>query len=797
MKNKLSVPTFIFILGFIWYTFYSSMPQQISGSDTPTQEFSTIRALEHVKKIATAPHYIGSYAHEDTKNYIIDQLKKIGLSPEIQEGFAVSDRGSMSKPQNIIAKIKGTTKGKALLLLSHYDSSPHSSYGASDAGSGVATILEGVRAFLAQNKTPKNDIIICITDGEELGLNGAGLFVSEHPWAKDIGLVLNFEARGSGGTSYMLMETNSKNGKLIEEFSRANPTYPVTNSLAYSIYKLLPNDTDLTVFRKQGNISGYNFAFIDDFFDYHSANDTWDNLDLNTLQHQGSYLMPLLNYFSNSDITNLTSKEDFIYFNSPVFNIIKYPFSWIFPLLVMAILLYIGLIIYGGATYRITFAAVKRGFFSCSLSYIIASILGFCLWKIIFFIFPHYNDILHGFPYNGYYYIAATVFLSVATFFIIYRKMDAEKQLPAIMIAPLLFWIVICGAAAFFLPGASYFIIPVFFSLLSLFVLIRQKKPYSLLMVLLSLPSIYILTPFITNFPVALGIRAIFLSSLLTVLLCSFLLPVLGFYKHKKILGITAFILAFLCLLIAHFKAGFNDERQKPNSLVYIMNNDENKAYWASYDYTLDHWSRNYINPTANLRESWGQNALESAYSNLFQYINEAPVKQFTSVTVETTFDSIQGNIRHLDICIRPQRAINRMDLFLQKSFNFETLRANGVTPTDKMHTDGKIYNVFTKRHDNRLLTYHIRNKEPLELNMQFHKDSVPELVIYESSYDLLTHDLFSIPERSPAMIPKPFFINDAIMTKKTIRLVYQEKKTDSTTMTLVTPPETTTTANE
>jgi len=32
--------------------------------------------------------------------------------------------------------------------------------GASDAASGVTTILESIRAFLAKNKTPKNDIIV-------------------------------------------------------------------------------------------------------------------------------------------------------------------------------------------------------------------------------------------------------------------------------------------------------------------------------------------------------------------------------------------------------------------------------------------------------------------------------------------------------------------------------------------------------------------------------------------------------------------------------------------------------------
>jgi hypothetical protein len=31
---------------------------------------------------------------------------------------------------------------------------------------------------------------------------------AKHNWAKEVGLVLNFEARGTSGPSYMLMETN-------------------------------------------------------------------------------------------------------------------------------------------------------------------------------------------------------------------------------------------------------------------------------------------------------------------------------------------------------------------------------------------------------------------------------------------------------------------------------------------------------------------------------------------------------------------------------------------------------------
>ena len=48
---------------------------------------------------------------------------------------------------------------------------------------------------------------------------------------KDIGLVLNFEARGSGGPSYMLLETNGGNKNLIKSFSEAKTKIESLTSL--------------------------------------------------------------------------------------------------------------------------------------------------------------------------------------------------------------------------------------------------------------------------------------------------------------------------------------------------------------------------------------------------------------------------------------------------------------------------------------------------------------------------------------------------------------------------------------
>ena len=279
-KNYTSFYSLLVLLAFLFGIYYYMMPQNYDQNEALLSKFSTKRALEKVKAMTVEPHYVGSKNHEVVAQYLQKELRILGLETSIQEGFTLSDWGNLTKSKNILARIKGNdTASKAVVLLSHYDSAPHSfSKGASDDASGVATILESVRAFLHNKTKHKNDIIILFTDAEELGLNGAALFVTEHKWAKEVGMVLNFEARGSSGPSYMLMETNAGNAKMVDAFCEGKSKFPVTNSLMYSIYKMLPNDTDLTVFREEGKIQGYNFAFIDNHFNYHTVQDTYENL---------------------------------------------------------------------------------------------------------------------------------------------------------------------------------------------------------------------------------------------------------------------------------------------------------------------------------------------------------------------------------------------------------------------------------------------------------------------------------------------------------------------------------------
>ncbi|MES2804755.1 MAG: M28 family peptidase [Bacteroidota bacterium] len=739
------------------------MPHWTSDEEGSLSEFSTKRALNQVEAISKQPHYVGSKEHEVVANYLVKELNKLGLETSVQEGYTLSDWGNLVQSKNILARIKGTSNSKALLLLSHYDSAPHSySKGASDAGSGVATILESVRAFLYSKTPHKNDIIILFSDAEELGLNGAALFVTKHHWAKEIGLVLNFEARGSSGPSYMLMETNKGNAGLVKEFAAAKATFPVSNSLMYSIYKMLPNDTDLTVFREQGNIQGYNFAFIDDHFNYHTAQDDINHLNKNTLAHQGTYLMPLLNYFSNADLNTTQASEDYVYFTIP-YTFISYPFSWVLPMVVIALVLFIFLLFLGIAKRILSFREIGRGFIPFLGSLIVTGLITFFGWKGLLAVYPQYNDLLNGFTYNGHAYIAAFVLLALAISLVFYNRFSAKKVTMNHYVAPLFIWIVINGALAFSLQGAGFLIIPVYFGLFLFAAFIITQKSRKILSLIFSIPALIIIAPFIQMFPVGLGLKVLFGSAILTVLTFTLLLPVFGTFAKKGIWSLVFFVLAIGFFAKAHSESGYEYGKAKSNSLLYVYDADTDKANWVTYDTNLDSWTKSYLGENPKDASILNETPLFSKYNSGFTYAAEAPKKDILKPSIVFLEDRIVGNQRYLRIKISPNRNVNRYDIFANEKMAIHNFKANGVTTLGQK-------NSLYQRKGKKILSYYVVGNAPLEMQFSVNSSTVFDMELMESSFDLMTNPLFGIAKRENWMMPTPFVLNDAVVIKQKIK---------------------------
>jgi hypothetical protein len=762
-KNSATLVSILFISGVIFWVFYAMMPQSVSKVEGTLSEFSTQRALNKLAIITKEPHYVGSENHKVVADFLVKELENLGLETSIQEGYTLTDWGNLVKSKNILARIKGTANTKALLLLSHYDSAPHSkSLGASDDGSGIVTILEGVRAFLHNNSKPKNDIIILFSDAEELGLNGAALFVTEHHWAKEVGLVINFEARGTSGPSYMLMEVNKGNAALVQNFADAKSKFPVSNSLMYSIYKMLPNDTDLTVFREEGQIQGLNFAFIDSHYNYHTAQDNLANLSPESLEHHGTYLMSLLQYFGSTDLRTLASSDDEVYFNTPL-KFVHYPFDWNFPLFGLVLTLFLAFIFIGIGKRILYVLDMLRGFIPLLGSVLVSGIIGFFGWKLLLLIYPQYLDILHGFTYNGHDYIYAFSALALMVSFFFYRNYRTSSQLMNGSVAPLFLWIIINFLIVIYLPGGSFFIIPVFGMLLSFGFFIVTQRTNFMLNLLFSIPAFVLFLPFVVTLPVGLGLKMIVGSTLLIALVVGLLLPVFGALKGKNGWAIASFLVALGFLANAHLKSGYTDEQAKPNSLLYVLNQDTNTAVWATYDKNLDEWTKKYLGNLPKQADPTTDLPLFSKYNSAFTFTSKTDVKPLAGPSIEFIKDTMVNARKKYVITITPNRKVNRYDVFANENMDFYNLKANGVSLVGWK-------NAKYRRNGKKILSYYVVDNAPLELSFTVDASTKLDMELLESSFDLLENKQFSVPKRASWMIPTPFVLNDAVVLRQKIK---------------------------
>ncbi len=228
------------------------------------------------------PHPVGSAADAVVRDKIVKILSDLGYQPQIQTGFACDEWGDCGAVKNVVARIDGSGIPGAVLLSAHYDSVP-AGPGASDDGAGTVEVLEIARVLKAH--TPlRHPVIILLNEGEEAGLLGAKAFVEAHPWAREVKAAVNLDNRGTSGAAVMF-ETGEANDWAVRIYDTAM-SRPSSDSITYLAYKLLPNDTDFTVYKAAG-YQGLNFAFIGSVKNYHTPHDNFANADPGSIQSEG------------------------------------------------------------------------------------------------------------------------------------------------------------------------------------------------------------------------------------------------------------------------------------------------------------------------------------------------------------------------------------------------------------------------------------------------------------------------------------------------------------------------------
>lgn len=506
--------------------------------------FSTEIAKEHIKEISREVHSIQQpEALGRVREYIVNELKELGLEPEIFTYEDVeSSKGGIYDINNIYAKIDGKNgeDGSYIMLASHYDSSPKKrsgedgeSKGAADAGYGVSTILEIVRVIKESGQDLENGIKILITDGEEMGLMGAKEEMNNNfGLYENVNFVVNLEARGIKGPALMF-ETSSNNKKVIDLYKKAN--LPVSYSLASDVYNKMPNGSDFTEFKNAG-LAGINFAVLNDLDYYHTQNDNYDNISDTSIQHYGEQVLPVVQeYIYNSkygQANYFESNENSIFFTllpnmfinySSLIATILAVLSLIALLLIMRRLkINVKLVVKWTTVW--TGLALAVAAIGVAVSYIISMVTGI-EFKITYMPRVTGADLIA---------LAAVVLISILVAILSKKLARNREDFEAMLYGGLWFNEILLVIFMIALPGGSYlFLWPVIMTLASL--LLSRKLRNKNMMIISIMFIIVMYVPVIYNIYIALTIGALGVVMLLALMALSTVVPLaINIYSEEE-----------------------------------------------------------------------------------------------------------------------------------------------------------------------------------------------------------------------------------------------------------------------
>jgi Peptidase family M28 len=754
----------LILAGVICFTAYRLNAPAAVSANVPPGAFSSGRAMVHVQNIAQKPHPMGSAEHAAVRDYIVKELTALGVKPEVQKATVVSESSDMpviaGSVENIIARLNGSNNTKAVMLTGHYDSVP-TGPGASDDSTAVASMLETLRALKA-GPPLKNDVVFVFADGEEIALLGAQAIVDDPQSVPAIGLVLNFEARGSSGPSLMY-ETSEGNQRLIEEFAKAVPR-PLANSLLFEIYKRLPNDTDFSVYKRAG-LPGLNFAYVDQSTHYHTQLDNVGTVSENSLQHHGSYALALTRHFGNLDLP-ATSNGNAVYFDVLSLFVVRYPVSIVVPLTVLVVALFAAVIVLGFRRKRLTLSGIAFGFIALLLSMVGSGLAVSLVWRVGGLFQAEYRAMTYGEVYNSRLYLFAFVALTLAITSSLYLLFGRKRSVADLWMGALLWWLVFLLLTTFGLQGGTYlFTWPLLFSLFSLLILFirkpeetRSRKQLAILLVG-TIPAVVLFIPVIQIMFVGLTVSSSAMVMVVVALLLGLLVPHLNLISsmNKWLLPAASSGICVVFLISAVFTSHFDAINPKQDNVFYALQADTGQAVWASTSNRADNWTSQFFPSQAKIN-----NLPDFFPGKSWRFLtSEAPATELTAPKIETLSEERSGAERTLRLRVTSTRQAAVISLYVDADAEVHGTHINGqVIKREVSGTKPAQGNKWELR-------YFAIPASGIELTLVSQSLQTIRIKAVDQSYELPSGSMATFKPRPDGVIPAPLPLSDSTLVSK------------------------------
>ncbi|HEY9421918.1 MAG TPA: M28 family peptidase, partial [Thermoanaerobaculia bacterium] len=497
-------------------TVFQSKPPAPKAKEVPLTEFSAGRAGDILRNLAGdgSPRPVGSPANAQAREKILGHLRWLGYTPEVQEAVAC-DWGGCARVWNILARLEGREKGKAVLLMAHYDSVP-AGPGVGDDLTGVAAVLEIARVLKA-GPPPRNPVLFLLDDAEEEGLLGARAFASRHPAASQVGVVVNLEARGSGGPSLMF-ETSGADAVPVAAFA-AGAEKPFTSSLFPTVYEFLPNDTDLTIFKRRG-VPGLNFAYIENPTHYHTPLDNLENASPASLQHHGDNALAAVRGLVETDLSRPLEGKS-VFFDLFRSTVVRWPAGLTPVLALLALALTVGTVVLSIRKGMAARRGVVSGVLTALAALVFIVMAGFALQALLAGVFQT-PWVARPMPaIVAFWLLALAVTLGAAAL------LAQRFRAPALWGGVWTVWAVLGLLLSFTLPGISYlFVVPALVAGVCGLLFGRSPNGWIIATIVPALVAGVLWFPVLLMLYSGLGLQGLLVTAVLLSLLLGTLIPV-------------------------------------------------------------------------------------------------------------------------------------------------------------------------------------------------------------------------------------------------------------------------------